>query len=64
MVRRVLAILDRRDAALLLLRADGLSYGELAAALDLNPASIGTLLSRAQLAFRKEYERNYGRKKH
>jgi hypothetical protein len=27
----------------------------------LNPASTGTLLSRAQRAFRKEYERRYGK---
>lgn len=63
MVRRVLASIARRDAALLLLRADGLSYEEIAAVLELNPASIGTLLSRAQQAFRKEHERKYGPKK-
>lgn len=61
-VRRVLASLDARQAALLLLRADGLSYEEMAAALELNPASVGTLISRAQQAFRKEYERKYGQK--
>ena len=62
-VRRVLAAIDQRQAYLLLLRADGLSYEELAAALELNPASIGTLISRAQQAFRKEYERKYGKKR-
>lgn len=60
-VRRVLAAIDRRQAALLLLRANGLTYEELASALDLNPASVGTLVSRAQQAFRKEYERKYGK---
>lgn len=60
-VRRVLGSLDPRQAGLLLLRADGLSYEELASALDLNPASIGTLHSRAQQAFRKAYERKYGK---
>jgi RNA polymerase sigma-70 factor (ECF subfamily) len=60
-VRRVLAVLDRRDAGLLLLRGNGLSYAEVASALELNPASIGTLVSRAQQAFRKEYERQYGK---
>jgi RNA polymerase sigma-70 factor, ECF subfamily len=59
-VRLVLAVLDCRQAELLLLRSDGLSYGELASALDLNPASIGTLLSRAQQSFRKEYIKRYG----
>jgi len=59
-VRRVLAALDARDAELLLLRGGGLSYAEIAAALELNPASVGTLLSRAQHAFRKEYLKHYG----
>jgi RNA polymerase sigma-70 factor (ECF subfamily) len=59
-VRAVLARLDTRQAELVLLRANGLSYEELAAALQLNPASVGTLLSRAQQAFRKEYIKQYG----
>ena len=54
-VREVLAALDPRQAELLLLRSSGLSYEEVAAALELNPASVGTLLSRAQQAFRKEF---------
>ncbi len=59
-VRLVLAVIDPRQAELLLLRSHGLSYDELASALDLNPVSIGTLLSRAQQAFRKEYVKRYG----
>jgi len=59
-VRRVLAALDSRQAELLLLRSDGLSYGDVALALSLNPASVGTLLSRAQQAFRKEYIKRHG----
>jgi RNA polymerase sigma-70 factor (ECF subfamily) len=59
-VRLVLSTLRRRDAALLLLRSDGLAYDELASALGLNSASIGTLISRAQRAFRAEYVRRYG----
>ena len=59
-VRQVLASLDPRKAELLLLRSDGLSYEETASALDLNPNSVGTLLSRAQQAFRKEYVKRYG----
>jgi RNA polymerase sigma factor (sigma-70 family) len=59
-VRQVLAVLDPRQAELLLLRSHGLSYDELAAALDLKPVSIGTLLNRAQQAFRKEYLKRYG----
>ena len=59
-VRRVLAAIDERDAALLLLRSHGCSYEEIAAAVDVKPASVGTLLARAQRAFRKEYVRVYG----
>ena len=59
-VRLVLSTLPPRHAELLLLRSHGLSYSELAAALNHNPASIGTFLSRAQLAFRKEYVKRYG----
>lgn len=59
-VRLVLAALDARQAELLLLRNSGLSYDELASALDLNPRSVGTLISRAQQAFRKEYISRYG----
>jgi RNA polymerase sigma-70 factor (ECF subfamily) len=59
-VRLVLRLLAPRRVELLLLRSDGLSYNELAAALDLNPASVGTLLSRAQQEFRKEYLKRYG----
>ena len=59
-VRAVLAALDPRQAELLLLRGSGLSYAEAAAALELNPASVGTLLARAQQAFRKEYIERYG----
>jgi len=59
-VRLVLRAIQSRQAELLLLRSQGLSYDELASALDLNPASVGTLLSRAQQAFRKEYLKRYG----
>lgn len=59
-VRAVLAAMNTRQAELLLLRGNDLSYQEVAAALGLNPASVGTLLSRAQRAFRKEYVKRYG----
>jgi RNA polymerase sigma-70 factor (ECF subfamily) len=60
-VRAVLAAMNPRQAEMLLLRGNDLSYQEVAAALGLNPASVGTLLSRAQQAFRKEYLKRYGR---
>jgi DNA-directed RNA polymerase specialized sigma24 family protein len=45
---------------MLLLRADGASYDEVAAALEMNAASVGTTLRRAQEQFRKEYVALYG----
>ncbi len=54
-VRAVLAELPERQAQLLLLRHLGLSYKELAAALDVAPSSVGTLLARAEQAFEARY---------
>lgn len=59
-VRRVLAALKRRDSELLILRSEGLSYEETAEILGVSDTSIGTLLRRAQEAFRKEYIQRYG----
>lgn len=59
-VRGVLACMTVRQSELLLLRAQGFSYDELASTLDLNPLSVGKLLSRAQHTFRKEYLKKYG----
>ena len=56
---RVRAAIDRlteRDRQMLLLRAEGYAYRELAAAMDLNESSVGTLLARAKRAFREAYE--------
>lgn len=44
-----------RSAQLLILYHSGYSYGEMAAALNLNPNSVGTLLTRAE----REFERMY-----
>ena len=60
-VRQALGALKTDQVALILLRAEGLSYAELAAALRLNPGSVGTLLARAGEAFRKEYVHRYGK---
>jgi RNA polymerase sigma-70 factor, ECF subfamily len=59
-IRTVLASLRSQDAQLVALRSEGLSYEELADALSLKPTSIGTMLRRAQDAFRKEYTKRYG----
>jgi RNA polymerase sigma-70 factor, ECF subfamily len=58
--RRVRAAIDRlpeRERRLLMLRAEGYSYRDIAAGLGLHEGSVGTLLARAQRAFRERYER-------
>jgi RNA polymerase sigma-70 factor (ECF subfamily) len=55
-VRQTLAQMKPRDARLLILRHSGLSYAELAAVVRLAPASIGTLLVRAEREFEKLYQ--------
>ncbi len=59
-VRSVLSILERRQAQFLLLRSQDFTYQEVASILNMNPASIGTLVSRAEESFRKEYIKRYG----
>jgi len=59
-VRDVLAAVSHRHAELLLLRHEGLSYQDIAVALDLKATYVGSLLSRAQDAFRKEYVKRHG----
>ncbi len=57
--RRVRVVLDEmpeRDRSLLLLRAEGYAYKDIAAVLDLKEASVGTMLARARDAFRQRYE--------
>jgi RNA polymerase sigma-70 factor (ECF subfamily) len=54
-VRAALARLPERTAKLLLLRYAGLSYAEIAGALDLATGSVGTLLARAERAFEAAY---------
>jgi RNA polymerase sigma-70 factor (ECF subfamily) len=53
-VRAALSRLPRRQAVALVLRHSGLSYAEVAAALDLSPSSVGTIVRRAETALRKE----------
>ncbi len=53
-VRAALGRIDERSASLLALRYGGLSYEEIAAALGVKRSSVGTLLRRAEDAFRKE----------
>jgi len=53
-VRAALARLPRKQAVALVLRHSGLSYADVAAALDLSPGSVGTTVRRAESALRKE----------
>jgi RNA polymerase sigma-70 factor (ECF subfamily) len=57
-VRAALARLPRRQAVALVLRHSGLSYAEVAAALDLSPGSVGTTVRRAESALRRELTRH------
>ena len=59
-VRAVLARLKPESAQLLLLRATGHSYREIAAHLEIPGASVGTLLLRAEAAFEKCYLELFG----
>lgn len=54
-VREVLSVLTARDAQILVLRHSGLSYKELAVALNVAPTSIGTLLARAEAEFERQW---------
>jgi DNA-directed RNA polymerase specialized sigma24 family protein len=54
-VRVVLASIKPAQAQLLILRASGLSYKELAETLDVKMSGIGTMLNRAEEEFRNRY---------
>ena len=55
-VERTLKQLPERDQQMLLLMAEGYRYHEIAEAIEVSPASVGTLLARAKRAFREAYE--------
>jgi RNA polymerase sigma factor (sigma-70 family) len=57
-VRAALSRLSERDRGLLLLRAEGFAYRDIAEALQLKESSIGTMLARARDAFRTACEEN------
>jgi len=54
-VRQVLSLLKPAQAQLLILRSAGLSYKEIANALEVKATSIGNLLNRAEEEFRRRY---------
>ena len=57
-VRAALARLPRKHAVAQVLRHSGLSYADVAAALDLSPTSVGTTVRRAESALREELTRH------
>jgi RNA polymerase sigma-70 factor, ECF subfamily len=59
-VRTVLALLKPREAQLLLLRASGLAYRELAETMSIHVNSVGTLLARAEAEFERKFRARYG----
>jgi RNA polymerase sigma factor (sigma-70 family) len=54
-VRRTLQSLRPRSARILLLRYSGLSYAEIAEALEVSQSSVGTLLARAEKEFEQAF---------
>jgi RNA polymerase sigma factor (sigma-70 family) len=56
-LRQALARMAPKPAAVLVLRASGLSYAEVAKALGVGIGQVGTLLRRAEAALRKEVVR-------
>ena len=59
-VRAVLGVLKPRDAQLLLLRANGLAYREVAETMGIQRGSVGTLLARAEAEFERKFRARYG----
>jgi RNA polymerase sigma-70 factor (ECF subfamily) len=58
-VRDALAQLRTAYARILILRANGLSYNELADSLGVKRGTVGTMLVRAEAAFEKQFRRMY-----
>ncbi len=56
-LRAALGLLPQRSAMVLVLRHSGLSYAEVAAAMNVKQGDVGTMLRRAEAALRKEVDR-------
>ena len=59
--RRALGMLGERDRSALLMKEEGLSYPEIAEALDLSAGSVGTTLARARRRLVEAYEEIEGK---
>ncbi len=55
LIREVIARMPERQQTYLLLRSVGLTYAEIAAATGVAPASVGSLLARAEKEFWRKY---------
>ncbi len=55
LVRTTLSQIKTRSAQLLILRHSGLSYAEIAMALEVAPGSVGTMLARAEREFEERF---------
>ena len=55
MARTALAKMNPRQSQLLVMRYSGMTYKDIASALNLSPTSIGPLLLRAEREFEKQY---------
>ena len=61
-VRGILSAMKPAQAQILLMRAIGCSYKEVAEALEVRVSGVGTLLNRAEEEFRKRYTKIVGKK--
>lgn len=58
-VQFILSKLKDRSAQILVLRASGLNYAEIAGILKIRPGSVGTLLARAEKEFLERYNQSF-----
>lgn len=59
-VREALGAIKARSAQMLILRHSGMSYAEIAGALNVSPTSVGALLARATKEFEQAYRKVSG----
>ena len=59
-VRDVLSGMKPRDAQMLLLRANGLAYREVAESIGIPATSVGTMLARSEAEFERRFRARYG----
>lgn len=60
-VQEVLALLPWKDRLIIKMRMGGMSYAEIADAMEVSIGSVGTMLARAIKKFKREYEEKEAR---